>query len=64
MAHRLGVQTVAEYVEELALIPVLEEAGVDFVQGYAIGRPQPLSALFEQQQPEGLGLSGKVLAGR
>ena len=64
VAHRLGVQTVAEYVEELALIPVLEEAGVDFVQGYAIGRPQPLSALFEQQQPEGLGLSGKVLAGR
>ncbi|MTT52136.1 EAL domain-containing protein [Alcanivorax sp. VBW004] len=49
VAHRLGVKTVAEYVEEHALIGVLEEAGVDFVQGYAIGRPQPLSALFEQQ---------------
>jgi len=63
VAHRLGVKTVAEYVEDHALIPVLEEAGVDFVQGYAIGRPQPLSALFEQQQPEGLaGRSGEALA--
>tara|TARA_Y100001934_G_scaffold282901_1_gene399231 strand:+ start:402 stop:2984 length:2583 start_codon:yes stop_codon:yes gene_type:complete len=48
VAHRLGVKTVAEYVEDIALIPVLEEAGVDFVQGYAIGRPQPLAMLFEQ----------------
>lgn len=48
VAHRLGVKTVAEYVEDIALIPVLEEAGVDFVQGYAIGRPQPLTMLFEQ----------------
>ena len=37
------------------MIPVLQEAGVDFVQGYAIGRPQPLSLLFEQL--EGLSLS-------
>jgi len=48
VAHRLGVKTVAEYVEDIAMIPVLEEAGVDFVQGYAIGRPQPLTMLFEQ----------------
>ena len=51
----LGVKTVAEYVEDIAMIPVLQEAGVDFVQGYAIGRPQPLSLLFEQL--EGLSLS-------
>ncbi|MCK5886111.1 MAG: EAL domain-containing protein, partial [Alcanivorax sp.] len=55
VAHRLGVKTVAEYVEDIAMIPVLQEAGVDFVQGYAIGRPQPLSLLFEQL--EGLSLS-------
>ncbi|MCK5885813.1 MAG: EAL domain-containing protein, partial [Alcanivorax sp.] len=48
VAHRLGVKTVAEYVEDIAMIPVLEQAGVDFVQGYAIGRPQPLTMLFEQ----------------
>jgi len=30
------------------MIPILEQAGVDFVQGYAIGRPQPLTMLFEQ----------------
>jgi EAL domain-containing protein (putative c-di-GMP-specific phosphodiesterase class I) len=48
VAHRLGVKTVAEYVEDIAMIPILEQAGVDFVQGYAIGRPQPLTMLFEQ----------------
>ncbi len=48
VAHRLGVKTVAEYVEDDALIPVLQKAGVDYVQGYAIGRPQPLDYLLEQ----------------
>ncbi|MCG8394982.1 MAG: EAL domain-containing protein [Pseudomonadales bacterium] len=61
VAHRLGVQTVAEYVEDTVLIPVLREAGVDFVQGYAIGRPQPLNALFEQlHKSAGHGGKGKL----
>ena len=60
VAHRLGVKTVAEYVEDIAMIPVLEEAGVDFVQGYAIGRPQPLTMLFEQLVESSL-LQGRQL---
>ena len=49
VAHRLGIQTVAEYVEDPALIPVLRETGVDYVQGYAIGRPEPLEILFKRR---------------
>lgn len=48
VAHRLGIQTVAEYVEDEALIPLLRETGVDFVQGYAIGLPEPLDSLFKR----------------
>lgn len=48
VAHRLGIQTVAEYVEDAALIPILRDTGVDFVQGYAIGRPEPLDTLFKR----------------
>lgn len=50
VAHRLGIQTVAEYVEDEALIPLLRETGVDFVQGYAIGLPEPLDALFKRHR--------------
>jgi len=60
VAHRLGVKTVAEYVEDIAMIPILEQAGVDFVQGYAIGRPQPLTMLFEQLVASSL-LQGRQL---
>ncbi|MBR9755989.1 EAL domain-containing protein [Cobetia sp. 4B] len=41
---QMGIITVAEYVERLELIPALELIGVDFVQGYGIGRPHPIGA--------------------
>ncbi|MGB2247473.1 MAG: EAL domain-containing protein [Alcanivorax sediminis] len=50
VAHRLNIQTVAEYVEDAALIPLLRETGVDYVQGYAIGRPEPIETLFKHRQ--------------
>ncbi len=49
VAHRLNIQTVAEFVEDMALIPLLRETGVDYVQGYAIGRPEPLDTLFKRR---------------
>ncbi|WP_459868229.1 putative bifunctional diguanylate cyclase/phosphodiesterase, partial [Endothiovibrio diazotrophicus] len=45
VAHALGKQTVAEFVEEQECLEVLRELGVDYAQGYGIGRPQPLSEL-------------------
>ncbi|MFI5492873.1 EAL domain-containing protein [Actinoplanes sp. NPDC051859] len=40
-----GIHTVAEFVQDEATMRMLREFGVDFVQGYLIGRPEPLSAL-------------------
>jgi len=40
LAQNLGVKTIAEYVENEEIFKVLEDCGVDYVQGYHIGRPE------------------------
>jgi len=35
-------ETIAEFVEDVAWLGKLRELGVDFAQGYGIGRPEPL----------------------
>ncbi len=42
IAHVLGKQTIAEFVEDDAVLACLRAMGVDFAQGYGVGRPQPL----------------------
>jgi PAS domain S-box-containing protein len=42
LAHSFGQQTVAEGVEDDATLEFLRELGVDFAQGYGIGRPAPV----------------------
>ncbi|MES2103033.1 MAG: EAL domain-containing protein [Pseudomonadota bacterium] len=44
IAHVMGKQTIAEFVENDAIIACLKTIGVDFVQGYGVGRPQALPA--------------------
>lgn len=39
IAHALGKKTVAEFVEDEASLKLLAEFGVDFAQGYHLGRP-------------------------
>jgi EAL domain-containing protein (putative c-di-GMP-specific phosphodiesterase class I) len=41
----LGIKTVAEFVGDQATMDAVRELGVDFAQGYHLGRPQPVSAL-------------------
>ncbi|WP_159672659.1 EAL domain-containing protein [Andreprevotia sp. IGB-42] len=41
IAHAMGRKTIAEYVENAAIVTVLQEIGVDYLQGYHIGRPEP-----------------------
>ena len=47
MAHVMGKKTVAEFVENDALIDVLISLGVDYAQGYAIGHPIPIDNLLD-----------------
>lgn len=42
VARGLGKQTVAEFVEDEPTLHFLREEGVEFAQGYHIGRPAPL----------------------
>lgn len=42
IAHTLGMETVAEFVEDGDIAEQLGEIGVDYLQGYHVGRPQPL----------------------
>lgn len=39
----LGIRTAAEYVQDQATVELLRTYGVDFVQGYHIGKPEPVS---------------------
>ncbi|MGF1686903.1 EAL domain-containing protein [Photobacterium japonica] len=48
LAKTMGKQTVAEFVEDDAILACLKTIGVDYAQGYLFGRPQPLDALVAQ----------------
>lgn len=45
LAHYMGIQTIAEYVEDDAILARLSEIGVDYAQGYGIERPRWLDSL-------------------
>ncbi|WGG48385.1 EAL domain-containing protein [Rugamonas sp. DEMB1] len=45
MAHKLGLQVVAEGVETAAQCALLMAAGCDFAQGYVFAKPMPAAAL-------------------
>jgi diguanylate cyclase (GGDEF)-like protein/PAS domain S-box-containing protein len=42
IGHVMGLKTIAEYVESEGIRQRLADSGVDYVQGYAIHRPEPL----------------------
>jgi Amt family ammonium transporter len=42
VGHALGIQTIAEWVENRPTLEVLKTMGVDYAQGYWLCRPQPL----------------------
>jgi len=47
LAHFLGQETIAESVENDEIIGKLREIGVDFLQGWGIGRPRILSEVAQ-----------------
>ena len=42
IGHELGIQTIAEFVENGDILKKLQDLGVDYAQGYGIGIPHPL----------------------
>jgi EAL domain-containing protein (putative c-di-GMP-specific phosphodiesterase class I) len=51
MAHRLGLQVVAEGIETVAQVELLAQQGCDILQGYGIARPMPLADLLQWRVP-------------
>ena len=48
VAHIMGIETIAEYVESEAIRVALETLGVDYGQGFALARPAPLEDLLQE----------------
>ena len=46
IGHFMGKRTIAEYVENEEILTILREIGVDFAQGFGVGRKIPLTALL------------------
>lgn len=46
VARLMNMRTVAEFVENAAILAVLHEIGVDRAQGYFLGKPTPVRELF------------------
>jgi diguanylate cyclase (GGDEF)-like protein/PAS domain S-box-containing protein len=43
LARSLNFRVIAEHVEDMSALDSAKRMGVDFVQGYQVGRPQPLA---------------------
>lgn len=50
IAHMLGIQTIAEFVEDQQTLECLTALGIDYAQGYGIEKPQDLWHKFSEQQ--------------
>ena len=46
LARNLGMKTIAEWAEDSATVQTLAEIGVDYVQGFAVARPQTPDGLL------------------
>jgi diguanylate cyclase (GGDEF)-like protein/PAS domain S-box-containing protein len=44
LAHGLGKQTIAEFVEDEATLELLRRFGVDYAQGFFVGKPAPIDS--------------------
>jgi len=51
IGHEMGLKTIAEFVSSAAILEELRGIGVDYVQGYYLGKPAPLES-FAVSHPE------------
>ena len=42
IGHVMGMRTIAEFIEDEETLEALKKMGVDYAQGYAIGRPEAI----------------------
>ena len=47
IGHVMGIKTIAEFVENQAILETLRSIGVDYAQGYGIAKPCPLENMLQ-----------------
>jgi EAL domain-containing protein (putative c-di-GMP-specific phosphodiesterase class I) len=45
IGHVMEIKTIAEFVENQAILDKLSAIGVDYAQGYGIAKPRPLEEI-------------------
>lgn len=61
IGHVMGIQTIAEWVEDDLTLGMLKKIGVDYAQGYLIGKPVPIEQImWENQQAMEISLFEKA----
>ncbi|WP_262927231.1 bifunctional diguanylate cyclase/phosphodiesterase [Phytohalomonas tamaricis] len=48
IAAGFGKQTIAEFVDQAAILPILREYGITYAQGYYLGRPAPANTILKR----------------
>lgn len=51
IGHVMGLKTIAEFVETPLILQKLRDLGVDYAQGYGIGKPVPMDTLLRFADP-------------
>ena len=46
LAHRLEIETIAEYVSSKEILDIIKEIGIDYAQGFYIGKPERIEDLL------------------
>lgn len=49
IGHVMGLETIAEFVESDDIAEKLREIGVDYAQGYALGEPEPIDNILQDE---------------
>jgi EAL domain-containing protein (putative c-di-GMP-specific phosphodiesterase class I) len=55
VARELGVETIAECIEEAGVVDALKAIGVRYGQGFLFHRPRPLSEVLAERRAERAG---------
>ena len=63
MGHVMGKETIAEFVENDAILADLRQLGVDYAQGYGVGPPRPIEEMANGTRIE-MGGPAAAIAGR
>lgn len=60
IAKAFGKKTIAEHVEDAQTLALLAEYGVDYAQGYYIGRPSPIATVLGEQSQQTLDIQAAL----